>query len=141
MREVGDRACKSRLENGRRVRAVTQAGAAVATAVIQGRMPSGMPRLMRMRGHGRAIEAHPVIGAVLHAGIARLGPRRDVMSKGERPRHAEPELQEQHGQKSPSSRAQSHEERIHPRFRTGKFRMERPHPGVDLSPRVPAIWV
>lgn len=114
MGKVADRACKRQPGNGRRIRALAQAGAAVATAVIQGRMLPGRQYLMRMRGGTCAIEAHPLIGAVLHAGIAHLSPRRDVMGERERPGHAEPELQEQRGQESPSSRAQSHAERIHP---------------------------
>lgn len=73
MREDGDRPGERRLGKGRRVGAVAQAAAAVATTVTQRGMLSRLPCLIRMRGYTRAIEARPVVGTVLrHGGTAHL---------------------------------------------------------------------
>ena len=108
MREDGDRPGeRGVIGNGRRVAAMTPAGPATTTAVIRLRVLSRMRRMVR-RDRPPGVIIHIVLGTVLSAIMAHVGRGWGDGSENERPRHAERELQEQHGAESPSNRARSH---------------------------------
>ena len=88
------------------------AGAAVATALIRGRMLSRMRHVVRADA-AEVRKFHPVVGAVPAAIIAHMGPGRSEGGESERAGHAERKLQEQHRTESPSSRARSHGASLH----------------------------